>query len=702
MMALALMLSASGCKKHIPISSPAAAAESKSAVPSPLTVRAVTLGFAAHLPADTAAYFGTLNLPAHAAALKETNYFKDLTAFLDDKTPAPASGNAKKSEKPVPFEKLLGDDFFFSLGKGAAKAISSLQQLSSFYTEMTYRSLMAGATPGAKPGAGGTEQMLNTLLNDPELLKRATAALTDAQLPPIMVGVHTDRPDEVLKELLPDDLLAQVRKTAKVSQVTTSLGGKFTLIEATGKDLFNDDMKKKWLAGLPAECAAALPEIGKAVAVLQAKRITLAYGTAGGYLIVMLGSERPNLEFATNPAASLLSRPEFGVLAPYESKNLAAVFFAEGGTLQSLQTPEPLQPMARGVLGALKQSPMFAGMAATLEGKVAALGPVEHELYDRPMTTMIGAAWWDKGLHLEVEGGLSPKGLESGKPLKFASLVEDPNAVLALNFHGDPQTSATLRRYVEGWAEVLHVAGQELAKANMFGDQGPKMADWIDKEVVPPLVTFYKNSKTLYTQALGNEQAWIVDLGGTMPHGLTPVQPAKEESRMVRIVGVHDVVDRRLIGDSWEEMNAALNGVAKAFPMLAGAKLPEPDVSNNAGVISYSYPLPMGSDDLLPCTSVSDKLFMLGTSKIQQQDIAARLLRAAPGTGTPTMLWRLDGTKLREALKSFAPAGPAGDNAKAAVKWLAPLGEARGRLWIESGRVRNSISLEMKDTTKFD
>ena len=39
---------------------------------------------------------------------------------------------------------------------------------------------------------------------------------------------------------------------------------------------------------------------------------------------------------------------------------------------------------------------------------------------------------------------------------------------------------------------------------------------------------------------------------------------------------------------------------------------------------------------------------------------------------------------------------------KAATKWMEPLGDLRGRMWIESGRVRNSISWEMKDTIKFD
>ena len=706
MMALAVMLPALGCKKDLAQSAGSAAEGKQPIAPSSWAMHAAKLGFVAHLPADTEACFGTLNLPVHTAALKQTNYFKDLTAFLDDKMPAPTAGTEKISDKPKLMEKLMGGDFFISMGKGAAKSIRGWQKLSSFYTEMTYRNLMAGVTPGAKPGRDGKDQMLNALIKDPDLVKRLAAALVDVEFPPLTVGVRTDKPDEVLKDLLPDDLLAQLKKKARVSQVTTNLNGKFTLIEATGKALLTDEMKRQWLDGLGAAASASQAEIGNAVDALQAKPFTLAYGTTDGYLIVSLGNARPSLQFATDASTSLISRPEFGTLAPYEGKSLLAVFFAEGGALQSMQNPEPLQPIARGLLAGLEQNPLFAALAKTLESKVAALATIEHELHARPMNTVIGAAWWDKGLHIETEGGLNPKGLDSGKPLSFASLLEDPNVVLATSYHADAQLTAALRAYFEGLADVLHVAGQGLAKAGMFGEPGPKMATWIDLEVVPQLVSFYNGSKTLYSKALGDEHAWVIDLGGRMPPipGLAAADP-KTETKMVRIVALDDVADRKLIGSSWLQMNDALDCITKAFPMLAGQKMPKPDVSNSAGVTCYSYPLPTGSDDLLPCVSVSDKLFMLGTSKNLQQDIAARLLRATPGTGTPTMLWRLNCQKLREAVKSFSPAAsaaPAADNMKAATKWMEPLGDLRGRMWIESGRVRNSISWEMKDTIKFD
>ncbi len=714
MITLAALALVPGCKKPQAGAAVAATAVASPTVatPSSWAVHSERLGFIAHLPADTEACFTTLNRPAHMAALKETNYYKDLTAFLDDKTPAPAAGTnagegaAKKgTAMPKVLQNLMEGDVFFSLGKGAAKSLAGMQQLSSIYTELTYRGIMAGVTPGAKPGSADLEKMLGGAAKDPDLAKRVVAALAEAQVPPMMMGMRTEKPEEALKELLPDALLSEVKKRAKVSQVSTNLNGKFTLIEATGRDLLTDEMKKSWLSSLPPDAAPALPDITKALDTLQAKPVTLAYGTAGGWVIVSLSSDRPALEFANDASTSLVSRPEFSSLATYEGKNLLAVFFAEGSTLQSLQNPEPLQPMARGVLGGLKESPMFAGMAKKLEGKVAALSGLEHKLYDRPMTTMAGAAWWDKGLHMEIEGGLSPKGLEAGKPLKFSSLLDEPGTIAAVDYHGDPQMSATLRAYVEGWAEVLHAAGLELAKANMFGEQGVKTAEWADKEIIPHVVAYYNGTKTLFTKAVGNEHAWVVDLGGHMPAipGL-PAPDPKADLKMVRIAAVDDMADRKLVEESWLQMNGALNNLVKAFPMLNMQKLPDPDSSNAPGITSYFYAF-ADSDDLVPCVSVGDKQFMLGTSKNQQEVIASHLMRAVPSSVPSTARWRISFANLREAVRTFSPAVPApatADSVKTVTRWMEPFGDLRGRLWIEAGRVRNSVSWDVKDTTKFD
>ena len=712
---------ATGCKKTPTDSAKSANKDAQASVAasssagsdtgSALPAKALDLGFASHLPGTTEAYFSSIQLQQHMTALKETNYYKEVTAFMEDRVPAPSPGTAAKGPKKPQaksVEELLGKDFFFALGKGGAKSLATFQRLSALYTEIVYSGIMSGSKPGTTLPNGAPNPTFAAIFKDPERVKRMVDVWANLDLPPLMFGIRSDKPEETLKELVPNEWLNSFRKKARISKVSTTLSGQFTLVEATGKDVLTEEFKKGWLSMLPPEASAVTPELDRLFAALQAKKFSFAYGTAGGYIIFAMGAERPDLQFLTNPTTSLAARPEFGVLNSLHGKKLLGVVFAEGAALQALQNPEPLQPILRGIMSGLTQSPVFAGMAKSLEPKVAALAPLERKIYGKELTTLVAGAYWDRGLHVEMDGGLSPKGLEAGKLLKFSSLLDDPKVVFATDFHGDPQAAGDIRAYAEALSDTLHLAGLELVKANLLGDQGAKISEWVELEVIPQIKAFYSASKDLYSKGVGDEHALVIDLGGTMPTlpGMDPKAP-KTDAKMLRSAQVNDVLDRGQIGDNWNKIQASMTDLAKAVPWLAGQKLPEPDVSNKSGITCYFYPSPVESDDLTLAAAVSDKLFMVGTSRTLEEDIGGRMLRAAPGAVKSTGVWRVNWANIREILKTYSTVGgtsapDAADYMKSANKWLAPLGTMQGRLWIEAGHVRNSFSVEAKDTKKFD
>jgi hypothetical protein len=81
------------------------------------------------------------------------------------------------------------------------------------------------------------------------------------------------------------------------------------------------------------------------------------------------------------------------------------------------------------------------------------------------------------------------------------------------------------------------------------------------------------------------------------------------------------------------------------------------------------------------------------------------LLRTKQATDNTTLRWRINFPGLRDAVKTFSTTGATptnADNMKATMKWLAPLGEGGGRLWIEAGNVRNSMTVTVKDVQHFD
>mgnify|MGYP000131360679 FL=1 len=138
----------------------------------------------------------------------------------------------------------------------------------------------------------------------------------------------------------------------------------------------------------------------------------------------------------------------------------------------------------------------------------------------------------------------------------------------------------------------------------------------------------------------------------------------------------------------------------------SGQKLPAPEASNKpAGLTTYAYNLMPGVEDLTPCASVNNQMLIIGTSTSQHGDLATRMLHAKPATTPQVARWRLSFPAVREAVKTFSTSSAApstADQMKSTIKWLAPLGEANGQMWIQAGNVHHSITLEVKDVLHYD
>lgn len=665
---------------------------------------AAKLGFAAHLAKDTELYLGSVNLKAHLDAAKKTAFWKDASAFIDDKTPAPSKAASPSGDA---VKKLWGDDFFIALGKGGSPSFTSVREFSEIYTEITYRAMMAGGPlAGGAPAVGSQpEKMIKAILEDPKLLNRAAAALSGMQLPPLIIGVKAEKPEDVLKELFPADKLAEASKKAKVTDLTTALGGKFKCLELQIKTMLTDELEKQMLAGIPEKVGADDPKavIAKAIDDLQAKSVSFAYGTAGGYVIMAVGSNLSHLQFVDKPADSLLAKPDMDKLLPYAGKDLLLLTFSDAALTRAVSSDQPMQPMLRGLLSGLKSSEMFRGLAAGLEPRLAEMGSIEKQLFKYNFSNAVGIGWWEQGLRVESFGGRESAMFDNAKPLQFASLMDDPGLVFGMNYHTNPEFGAAARSYVESWLELLHHVTGELIKSGLGGQQGGMMFEMIDKAVIPELVSFYRGAKTIDQKALGSEQALVADIGGKI--GMLPgVQPDAAEKKVLRMAGVHSVVDRALIGTTWTAMEASLKRMIAAIPSPTPVPVPAPLSTEKNGVTTWFYPIPFATEDLLPCASVNDRLFIFGSSKNLNEGIAGRLAQAKPGD-EPGLRWRVSFANIRELIKtsaSLSKDAAAAGNAQTATRWITPLENIQGRCWNENGQRRDSIIWEIHDVKKFD
>lgn len=695
-----LTLILGGCddkKTAQPKSSAGAATEVKPG----LVGEAKRLGLASIVPQDAVFYLGTAELKAHRAALEKTRFWKDLEAFANDK--APAADGKKAAAKTSLLSAMNVHDLFIAIGKDGTNKLGWVHELNAAYSEYTYLTMMTGYASGGAKGKGfNPEALLSSAANFPDLLDRLCSALAKVEVPPVMAGVQTDKPEEWLKQIL--DPASPPAWLANATKTTVSVpNGSGVAYEATIGELLTQKRLDEWNVSITKAVAdpAAQTKIKTALSQLAAKRIALVFATVDDIAIIAAGTDR-QIQFAAGPEQSLLARKDFDFAQAYAGKNFAGVIFAEGKLVDVVHDEQPFTPMLRGAVKGLTGSPTFGDLAKKLQPKVEEVAAAERKVHAFTAANAAGVLWWEDGLRIEMAGGYLPQGEALTKPRKLTSLMNTPNALLAVDGHSASVGAGRL--YFERWIDLIYTASGELVKKGLGGEQAGAMYPLVDKLVVPSLRQIYDASKVVYQKALGTESALIIDAGGQMPQ--LPGLPATgQKVPLPRIASIHEVTDRALISKSWEQMDMALKQVAQVSPIPMAA--PAPISSKSDDMVSWFYPLPLGGNDLLPCVSLNERIYVLGSSKSLNEALAVQLKQPPPADVPPTgTLYRLSFKTLRSLLKSTGTATIPGvkvDNpGKAVLPWLAPFEDFNGRLWQDGPRARISAEWKIHDVVKYD
>jgi hypothetical protein len=255
-------------------------------------------------------------------------------------------------------------------------------------------------------------------------------------------------------------------------------------------------------------------------------------------------------------------------------------------------------------------------VARSLAPLVVELGAAEQAYYRADFTNGAAVAWWDAGLHLDWAGSVSPANaavLAQGS--QFTPLLDDESVVLGVS--GQSAASGAGRPYFEAWMRLAHAATKEVIGAGVGGEQAAELFKLVDQAVLPGVLDVYDGTKTIWQKALGNDGAFILDVGGKMP-ALPGLPPGGQDVPLPRLTVLHEMKNRALIGVSWQNIETALQKLAKQAPLPQPLELPQAVMKQKGPVTSYSYALPFESEDLLPCVSLTDRFFMLGTSRALQ------------------------------------------------------------------------------------
>jgi len=678
--------------------------------PASLADHAGKLGFAASLPQNTEFYLGTVNFKAHLDALKKSAYYQQVNAIVEDSTPAPTAGD--KSLETL--KNLWGDDFFITAGSGFAQSATLLKDFNRLYNEVYFKALMTGGAASLQGASNANNPLIymQVFLNDPAALERMGKFVSEFELPPLIIGLKTDKAEERLKELITPEVLKQLeQQQITLSDMKTADGSDFKVATLEVVKLLPENNQAPALSQLPED----MPEqsrkiIEKAYDDLQSKKLLFAWGVVKGHVIIACGKNLDHLNFATTPASSLLSKPEMAYLLPFMEKNLNALAYVSAASVDAANDDMPVAPMLRGVVAAMKENETFRELGETLDKQLAELAPLESKVYDRECTHLVGAGWWDKGMHFETVGGVKPRFALGDKPLQYAGLATQPGVVFGIDYHRNVEYETDFQQWAEKLVGMTYSTAQQLLKAGIAGPESAQKFAMFETMLVPTLQKIYAADKEMSAKGLGTETAYVVDINGKMP-ALPGVPPESKGMKFPRITSLHEVADRKALSAGWSAISTSINDASTAFsggqpgaaPLFT---IPDPITSDKNGVTTYFFGLPFFSGDLLPCASVNDKLLVLSTSKEAAESFAGELSKPATKSVTG-VIWKFDVGALADYAVNVSTISPTQTPEQAAqmkenIKWVKPFHAMQGALTEKNGQWHTTLDWEIKDVVSFD
>lgn len=683
-----------GCGKKKTAPAKAKAAAAAPAVPTLLT-EADQLGLAARVPGDVEFCLSTVNGRQHADALQASQWWRELKAYIEDKTPA---GGA---------DAVAVSDVFLAFGKDSTRSLAVLRQLNDLYNETAYRGLMSG---GALAGLGtrfDIGRLVDVALTDAQVMEALILLLERFEMPPVMLGVASPEPEQVLQKISAFLRLSDWLGETPQSRIVTTQAEQITVNEIAMADLLTVERRREWLESLARTMPQVTPDmrdrIARGLDVLAGKSWVLALGLSKdkGRAYVGVAQRKEQVRLANGAADSMLARKELrfaDALAKQEGLGLIACW--EGAFLDVLQSDEPFHPLMRGLLAGLASEQAFAGAARRLQPLVDELGAAERSFFRNEHTTGAAVAWWEGGLRLAWEGGVNASSVAPlARASRFTPLLDEDTVVFGITGQGASQGLG--RAYFEAWMKLAHGAAAELISAGVGGKQAADGLAMAEAMVLPSVLEVYAGTKTLWQKGLGPDGAFILDIGGEMPP-LPGLPPGGEAVPLPRLLLAHEVKDRAVIASAWERTETALGQLLKAVPAPQPIELPQVVTTRKGALTTHAYPLPFESADLTPCVSLTEDVFMLGTSRRQQQHVAevAGKKDAPLAAG---MRVRFSVTKLREFLQSYAKArGDDAQGLRQTLRWLRPLETLDAWMWADGGVARGRLTWAMHDVLSYD
>jgi len=650
----------SGCqKKEAPAQAaapvPAPVAEEAAAQPKPELPIATHLGIATRIPADVDLFIAGYDVGETILKLFEPMY------YLHD-----GQGNRESLSavyaKSKETQEVMGDEAFVFVGPGFGAQLEAAGKgyrgLSAAWAESAVSiALDTAAKKDGDPDLSALEESIGK-----DLLDRWMGALekdSRLQVPSVVMGWHPDASRlEQCRTVFAEAIDNAFTANGKATPVTfDSSGATMKGYELSGRDAFGEFVTKTREILQEEEADAELLErlspgrIERLLTALENVSFTVATGVVDGRVLLYLGNGKEGLRFAEKPEDSLAATDSLKWTSDFAGKRCLGVSYLS-------------ESMVRAALPWLDGSDYWSGLSRAIRPPVkderlmrellAGMAGIDRDLAKRDASAWAAVILEDQGWRFESRGGWPDPGLDYSTPLKLTDAAASLQPAVRMHWVQNEQRKDRQWDQIEQFGMLAEAVISEV-NASKFGSETKAM---FPEEVVTKLAEEIRNLGRAYGDefrgGVGREVAFALDCKGEMP----PVPGVSEEmvaeTKIPRFLIARPVTARAKIDASGKSFATTVRSLTDWANEMSGKNYPLilPQKLESGGLETWYPPLPFIGGDFLPGVTMSDSLWMLGTSKSFAETFAKSMTTPAIG-GETGMIVEMDLAPLRTWLEEM-------------------------------------------------
>ncbi len=629
--------------------------------------RAAKVGFAKYLPKDTEALISVYDAKGSAEKLQalevvglimanaggmgmgaqelemvpEDAIVPEEEMLEEDVIEVPEAEQADEPGEEAPMAEgggpwtLLGQEVTIAMGKSTADQAGNLM---TFNRRMGYLQAKAMGTAVASAAKGGDMEMVGELLQDEMgagLLKAiikdsesGTDLFDKTEMPPMYLAFRAKEGElEQAAQLVASGMSFFGMAGEMAAPVEFETGGVklsgFTLLGEKVAEAMEEE-RENMERDLDAETVDAL------LRSIRSKNLTVATGTIDNYVVVVIGGDKDKLVLESEIGNSFVSTDELKFSDAFADKQLVSLMYGKKDILQQMITQSGgLSSYSIGFRDGISGSEGL-GDTRDIEGLLQIIADREKALLELGSYADSGlVAFVDEGLKVESFGGYDKGALDWKAKTKLAHLGKTGDPLMFFNMASDATYDERIGGYVEAIFETAFAIAEKAAELDIDSRDMREFKEakkMFDENFSADVVGLYDALSGPFSEGLGHEMAFVVDLGGAFPAIPGIPQAVVDEAKSPRITYIAPVEDRSKLATAWDEMNTRTTSILAKISEMSGEKIPmqKPISSEKDGMTTWFFSFPFFQDDFMPSVTVSDDWFAASTSKTRALDLMGK------------------------------------------------------------------------------